>query len=144
MSIADWFLSPTCGTQPSRKEFDDYLRWVAGHFNHVTRYSSWVQSVLPVKEDDQVVALDVTVNDTLTGNIQVVRTQNLAIAIGGEPAMPVACASPNVFHSSQLLEKLPEYDESKRYRERVPHFEQHQRFTDQPTGARVRHAVLAV
>jgi L-ornithine N5-oxygenase len=101
---------------PSRKEFDDYLRWVAGHFNHVTRYSSWVQSILPVKEDNQVVALDVTVNDMLTGNIQVVRTQNLAIAIGGEPAMPVACASPHVFHSSQLLEKLSEYDENERYR----------------------------
>jgi L-ornithine N5-oxygenase len=101
---------------PSRKEFDDYLRWVAGHFNHVTRYSSRVQSVLPVSENDQVVALDVTVNDTLTGNIQVVRTQNLAIAIGGEPAMPVACNSSHVFHSSQLLEKLPKYDESKHYR----------------------------
>lgn len=101
---------------PSRKEFDDYLRWVAGHFNHITCYSSSVQSVLPVTEDDQVVALDVTVNDTLTGTIQVVRTKNLAIAIGGEPAMPVACASPGVFHSSQLLEKLSEYDESKRYR----------------------------
>lgn len=101
---------------PSRKEFDDYLRWVAAHFNHVTRYSSWVQSVLPVVENTQVIALDVAIKNTLTGDIQTVRTENLAIAIGGEPAMPVQSASPHVFHSSQLLEKLPEYDEAKRYR----------------------------
>lgn len=101
---------------PSRKEFDDYLRWVADHFTHVVRYSSWVESVLPVKENNHVVALDVTVKNTLTGNFRVVRTRNLAIAIGGEPVMPTTCTSPHVFHSSRLLEKLKSYDENKRYR----------------------------
>lgn len=101
---------------PSRKEFDDYLRWVAGHFSHVTRYSSLVHSVLPVVENGQVTALDVAVRDTRTGKVETVRTQNLAIAIGGEQAMPVQCDSPHVFHSSKFLEKLPGYDEIRRYR----------------------------
>lgn len=101
---------------PSRKEFDDYLRWVAGHFSHITRYSSWVQSVLPVIEKGEVTALDVSVRETLTGAVHTVRTQNLAIAIGGEQAMPVECVNKHVFHSSSFLERLPEYDESRRYR----------------------------
>src|SRR5690606_22823680 len=44
---------------PSRFEFNDYLRWVAGHFSHQCRYGEKVTSVEPVLTQGQVKTLRV-------------------------------------------------------------------------------------
>ncbi|MBB5448362.1 MULTISPECIES: SidA/IucD/PvdA family monooxygenase [unclassified Paraburkholderia] len=101
---------------PSRREFDDYLRWVADHFNHLTCYSSRVEAVVPVVGNGEVRCLDLHVRNTHSEEVRTVRTRNLAVAIGGEPVMPVDSASPHVFHASCFLEKISKYDNNKAYR----------------------------
>ncbi|HDS1758849.1 SidA/IucD/PvdA family monooxygenase [Pseudomonas sp. M5] len=98
---------------PSRKEFDDYLRWVACQFSDITRYASRVEAVLPVEHRGQVTHLDVRVRNTLTQDMSTLRTRNLVLAIGGQPVMPVKYEHPHVFHSSSFLQRITQYDNSR-------------------------------
>lgn len=95
---------------PSRREFDDYLCWVASQFSDISRYASHVETVLPVERQGQVTHLDVHVRNILTQDVSILRTRNLALAIGGQPVMPVKYEHPHVFHSSSFLQRITQYD----------------------------------
>ncbi|WP_447532133.1 SidA/IucD/PvdA family monooxygenase, partial [Pseudomonas aeruginosa] len=45
---------------PCRMEFNDYLRWVSGHFAEQSRYGEEVRSVEPMRVERKVDALRVT------------------------------------------------------------------------------------
>lgn len=89
---------------PSRREFADYLRWVARQLDHLVRYDVHVTDVRPVYEGATVSALDI-----VAGENAVVRTRNLVLGTGLRPRMPQGVI-PNrrVWHSSELLSRLAE------------------------------------
>jgi len=101
---------------PSRKEFDDYLRWTAEQFKGLIRYSSSVEAVAPVIHNGKVTYLDLQVRDTRTQAVNIVRTRNLTLAIGGQPMMPAYAEHPHVFHSSTFLQRIEHYDPAKPHR----------------------------
>ena len=101
---------------PSRKEFDDYLRWVAEQFNDITRYASSVDTVHPVEKNGQITHLDVRVRHTGTHEVTTLRTRNLALAIGGQPSLPVDLKHSDVFHSSEFLQRINDYDQARPWR----------------------------
>ncbi|MDB1088668.1 SidA/IucD/PvdA family monooxygenase [Streptomyces sp. ACA25] len=92
---------------PSRSEFHDYLSWAADRVRHMVEYSAEITGVRPVVEDGTVVALDVLAGDRLAA-----RARNLVIAQGLRPRLPEGAETgERVWHSSQLLHRLPEVDE---------------------------------
>ncbi|MBQ1075630.1 lysine N(6)-hydroxylase/L-ornithine N(5)-oxygenase family protein [Micromonospora sp. C31] len=101
---------------PTRLEFHDYLEWTAAKFDHLVSYDSEVVEVLPVREQDAIVALDVHVRcDGGTGPTAVQRTRNLVVAAGLEPVpQPVGSPSERIFHSAHLLERVSELDSEPR------------------------------
>jgi len=101
---------------PSRREFDCYLAWVAKHFEKIVQYSSTAQSITPVLVDGVVKYLDVEIINNNLNCRKIYRTRNLTIAVGGEPKMPVEIDDPRIFHSSLFLEKISQYDEQLAHR----------------------------
>lgn len=92
---------------PSRCEFHDYLSWAADRVQHLVEYGTEITDVRPVTEDGAIVALDV-----LAGNRVAVRARNLVIGAGLRPHLPEGAETGDrVWHSSQLLHRLPEFDE---------------------------------
>ena len=92
---------------PSRCEFHDYLGWAADRLRHLVEYGVEVTDVRPVVEDGAVVALDV-----LAGERVAARTRNLVIAAGLRPRLPEdAEEGERIWHSAELLHRLPAFDE---------------------------------
>ncbi|MFI2207316.1 lysine N(6)-hydroxylase/L-ornithine N(5)-oxygenase family protein [Streptomyces sp. NPDC020192] len=92
---------------PSRIEYHDYLQWAAERLRHLVRYGVEATGVRPVTDAGEVVALDV-----LAGDRVVARTRNLVIAPGLRPRLPEGAETgERVWHSSQLLHRLPAFDE---------------------------------
>lgn len=92
---------------PSRTEFHDYLQWAADRVRHMVDYGVEVTGVRPVVEDDSVVALDV-----LAGGRIAARTRNLVVAQGLRPRLPEGVETgERIWHSSQLMHRLPAFDE---------------------------------
>jgi L-ornithine N5-oxygenase len=97
---------------PTRREFHDYLEWVAASFSQIVRYGQTVHTVLPVRRGRKVDAFDVV---TVDGSSQeeVHRTRNLVVASGLRPRLPSDVrTSPRVWHSSQLLHRLEQWPTS--------------------------------
>ncbi|WP_241474359.1 lysine N(6)-hydroxylase/L-ornithine N(5)-oxygenase family protein [Mycolicibacterium neoaurum] len=89
---------------PSRREFHDYLRWVAQQLDHMVRYDTNITSIQPVIESDIIVALDL-----LAGEEVVARTKNIVMGTGLRPKMPTGVqTSDRIWHSSELLDRLSE------------------------------------
>lgn len=97
---------------PTRKEFDDYLAWVASHFTDIVKYSYQVKALKPVHIGDKVEFIDIEVKNVEAGLVEHIRTRNISIAIGGEPVMPVEL-SENIFHSSNFLNEITRYTDDK-------------------------------
>ncbi|BCM72235.1 MULTISPECIES: lysine N(6)-hydroxylase/L-ornithine N(5)-oxygenase family protein [Streptomyces] len=92
---------------PSRIEYHDYLQWAADRLGHMVEYGVEATGVRPVTDAGEVVALDV-----LAGDRVVTRTRNLVIASGLRPRLPEGAETgERVWHSSQLLHRLPAFDE---------------------------------
>ncbi len=92
---------------PSRREYHDYLSWAAARVRHMVEYGVEVTDVRPVMEDGEVVALDV-----LAGERVVARTRNLVLGAGLRPRLPEGAeAGDRIWHSSQLLHRLPSFDD---------------------------------
>ncbi|MFE1599079.1 lysine N(6)-hydroxylase/L-ornithine N(5)-oxygenase family protein [Methylobacterium sp. ID0610] len=94
---------------PSRIEFNDYLRWVAGHFAAQCDYGETVVAVEPEGGGEAVRHLVVrSVN--AAGEAQTRLTRAVVLATGGEPRIPDAFAalrdSPRVFHSASYLARI--------------------------------------
>lgn len=106
---------------PARAEYEDYLRWCAGHFDEVVKYQTEVLSVSPVP--DQAGPLDtfnVTSRNVKTGTTTTHRGKNVLLAIGGQPSIPksLPAGHPRVIHSSQYAHLIPKIltDHSRPYR----------------------------
>ncbi|WP_422769190.1 SidA/IucD/PvdA family monooxygenase [Plantactinospora sp. WMMC1484] len=95
--------------RPTRLEFQDYLRWVAGQFAGVVRYRSDVRAVTPARDEDGGLSLfRVTVTDLATGDAVEYHARNLVHALGGVPRVPDAVTlGPTVVHSSAFLSTVP-------------------------------------
>ncbi|KEO82586.1 lysine N(6)-hydroxylase/L-ornithine N(5)-oxygenase family protein [Tumebacillus flagellatus] len=94
---------------PTRIEFNDYMAWVAQHFENCVRYGQTVTSIHPVTgQDGEVEYLEVSVTDA-DGQASVFRTRHLVVASGGTPTFPATVDVPqadNVFHSHNFLYRL--------------------------------------
>ncbi|GAA2070537.1 lysine N(6)-hydroxylase/L-ornithine N(5)-oxygenase family protein [Actinomadura alba] len=110
---------------PSRVEFHDYLEWAASRFIDQVRYDSEVVSASPVTVDGTIEYLDVVVRRGggagQTGRarsgteLTTCRTRNLVIAAGLDPVLPPGVvAGEQVWHSHELLTRLPELTEPQR------------------------------
>jgi L-ornithine N5-oxygenase len=93
---------------PARAEYEDYLRWCAGHFER-KGCVSYGQEVLAVEPDargvdGKVIQFRITSRDvqTLESTTRVAR--NVVIAVGGKPMMPpeFPVSHPKVIHSSKF------------------------------------------
>jgi L-ornithine N5-oxygenase len=100
---------------PTRREYNDYLRWAAAQFHAQCAYGETVIGISPVIEREQVVALHVHSRDA-QGETQVRRTRNVILGAGGTPHVPPVFASlnaaghPRLFHSSQYLARVAALD----------------------------------
>jgi L-ornithine N5-monooxygenase len=95
---------------PSRVEFHDYLEWAASVFADQVEYGSEVVAVHPVVEDGEITLLDVVVRQRTAQGTELTtrRTRNLVIAAGLEPVLPPGVvAGERIWHSQQLLTRLP-------------------------------------
>ncbi len=94
---------------PCRMEFNDYLRWVASHFEAQSRYGEEVLAIEPVLHQQQVEALRVISRDTQ--GVQHVRTtRSVVVSAGGTPRIPAPFKAfkddSRVFHHSQYLDRM--------------------------------------
>lgn len=94
---------------PCRMEFNDYLRWVASHFEAQSRYGEQVLAVEPVTHKQQVEALRV-ISRSAQGEEIVRTTRSVVVSAGGTPRIPEAFKAlkddSRVFHHSQYLERM--------------------------------------
>lgn len=94
---------------PCRMEFNDYLRWVASHFQAQSRYGEEVLRVEPVLVNQQVEALQVISRDAQ--GVEFARTtRSVVVSPGGTPRIPAIFAGlkddARVFHHSQYLARM--------------------------------------
>lgn len=91
---------------PLRIEYEDYLRWCAGHFEDVVDYNQSVESVDVGRTNPasgKVESFAVKCKDQHTGTLATLRTRHVVVAVGGTPNIPkcLRTAHPRVIHSSQ-------------------------------------------
>ncbi|MGJ5081049.1 lysine N(6)-hydroxylase/L-ornithine N(5)-oxygenase family protein [Bradyrhizobium sp. HKCCYLS3013] len=91
---------------PSRIEFNDYLRWVAGQFSTTVAYGETVESVEPVHSGQSVTALRVLTR-MADGKERSRVTRHLVAAVGGVAHIPSIfqpiARDPRVVHTSGYL-----------------------------------------
>ncbi|KPH65600.1 ornithine monooxygenase [Pseudoalteromonas porphyrae] len=94
---------------PSRLEFNDYLRWVAGHFSAQCQYGEKVTSIEPVMDNQKVKLLKVITTD-IGGTSKARFTKSLVMGTGGTPLIPKVFQplkqTPLVFHHTHYLSKM--------------------------------------
>ncbi|ODQ55920.1 hypothetical protein SAICODRAFT_153674 [Saitoella complicata NRRL Y-17804] len=95
---------------PRREEYEDYLRWAAGRFGEVVRYSREVVGVETTElEGGRVVR--VTARNVLNNETETYLTRNLILSTGGQARFPTLFAKytphPRLIHSSSFLTSLP-------------------------------------
>ena len=91
---------------PQRIEYEDYMRWCAGHFDDVVEYGCDVEAVDTGPGHPKTGAVQyfhVKAKDRTSGHFITRKAKNVVIAIGGEPHIPNCLTSdhPRVIHSSQ-------------------------------------------
>ena len=94
---------------PTRIEFNDYLRWVAGELEQRVRYGREVLAVEPVEGDGEVRLLRVTCRDVATGETQELLARNVVLATGGSPCLPEGIRlqpDGRAFHSCDSMLRL--------------------------------------
>lgn len=94
---------------PCRMEFNDYLRWVAGHFSDQCRYGEEVLAIEPLLRQGRVENLLVRSRDS-RGQEQQRTTRAVVVSAGGTPRIPASFAelknNARVFHHAQYLERI--------------------------------------
>lgn len=90
---------------PFRIEFEDYLKWSAGHFQEIVHYSQDVVSVKPIRlgSSKKFNCLEVVSRDSNSAEVSVQRGRNIVIAVGGRPSIPKVFQQDNerLIHSSK-------------------------------------------
>lgn len=93
---------------PSRREFHDYLGWVASRLDHMVRYGVGVTDVRPIVEDGIVTALEILAADRI-----VARTRNLVIGTGLRPRLPDGVkTTERVWHNAEFLYRITNFDDN--------------------------------
>lgn len=94
---------------PCRMEFNDYLRWVAGHFRGLCRYGEEVQVIEPIMRDGIVEALRVVSRD-INGIERSKKTRSIVISTGGTPSIPKVFqpfqGDPRIFHHAEYINRM--------------------------------------
>jgi len=97
---------------PSRKEYEDYLRWIASHFEKQGQVS-YGQDVLEVTPDaispsGKVTQFRIIARDSKTSKITTRIARHVVIAVGGKPMLPIEFPQkhPAVLHSSAYSTKV--------------------------------------
>jgi L-ornithine N5-monooxygenase len=94
---------------PSRLEFNDYLRWVAGQFRSVVAYGETIVAVEPVTVGQSVTSLRVH-SRRLAGGETIRLARNLVVAVGGTAYVPSIfekiADDPRLLHSSRYLNAI--------------------------------------
>jgi len=94
---------------PCRMEFNDYLRWVAGHFSESSCYGEEVVLIEPIVKQEKISELRVISRDVL-GNLSEKNTRSVVIGSGGTPSIPeefkALKSDGRVFHHSQYLQRM--------------------------------------
>ncbi|TMR17372.1 lysine N(6)-hydroxylase/L-ornithine N(5)-oxygenase family protein [Nonomuraea turkmeniaca] len=99
---------------PSRVEFHDYLEWAAAAFSDQVEYGAEVVAVRPVFDGERVELCEVVARNA-AGDLITRRCRHLVIATGLEPVLPASITpGGRVWHSGELLHRLPELDDPKR------------------------------
>jgi lysine/ornithine N-monooxygenase/predicted FMN-binding regulatory protein PaiB len=95
--------------RPTRLEYADYLRWVAGHFADQVCYGVAVDAIDAVPGDTGEEVFRVAGRAVRSGEPVSVRARNVVVATGGRPHIPSFASGPlpNVVHSSQFLLHFP-------------------------------------
>jgi lysine/ornithine N-monooxygenase len=94
---------------PTRKEFEDYLAWVADAFRDQVQYAAIVERVTAITQGNESVPsiFRVQVRDA-DGKVTVFHTKNVVSASGGQPRLPKGCVtSRSIVHSSEFLKRFP-------------------------------------
>jgi L-ornithine N5-monooxygenase len=92
---------------PSRHEFDDYMKWVASHFQSSVQFSSDVVEIAPhgACSSDSIARVAVKTRDGST-----YLTRNLVLAVGARKRVPPAFAGKlgdaRILHSIDYLEQI--------------------------------------
>ena len=99
---------------PLREEYNDYMRWCAGHFEDDVRYNRETVSVLPVVgPSGKVASWSVLSRDTITGATSTLRARRVVIAVGGHPKLPnvladlASSSEGTIIHSSSYGKARP-------------------------------------
>lgn len=96
---------------PTRREYNDYLRWAAAHFHGQCAYGETVTGIAPLMDGKRVSAVLVHARDS-HGRESVRRTRNVILGAGGTPHVPPVfsdlrqSAHSRMFHSSQYLTRV--------------------------------------
>lgn len=93
---------------PSRVEFNDYLRWAAAKLDNHVCYGETVDRLEPVLRDGRIVALEAASHDA-TGRRWLRRARHLVVATGGRPFVPApfdGVTDRRVLHSSRYLSAI--------------------------------------
>jgi len=91
------------GRPASRREWSDYVSWVASQVSRSVNYGETVREVLPVVERGRLSRLRIATN---SGPVE---TRNLIVSSGSSPHIPdmfLPHMGPTVFHTSEFLSRL--------------------------------------
>lgn len=95
---------------PSRLEYEDYLRWCAGHFEDRVSYGQEVLAVEPdvTLKDGKVAQFKVVSRDIVTGELSTRIARHVVIAVGGKGRIPSEFpqSHPQVVHSSKYSQSV--------------------------------------
>ena len=95
---------------PQRIEYEDYMRWCAGHFEDVVDYSQDVNAVDvgELDESGAVAYWNVKSYDWSTRKTVTRKAKNVVIAVGGKPSIPKCLQAdhPRILHSSQYATQI--------------------------------------
>lgn len=101
---------------PFREEFNDYMKWCAGHFGEWVRYGQEVVGMSPVRTQGSNWPVDyftVAARDVRTGQVREVTAKHVIVANGREPFVPAGIElggeklADTLVHSSQYMNRVP-------------------------------------
>lgn len=95
--------------RPTRLEFQDYLQWVAEHFNDQVTHDATVVRIKPLHAaDGTVTAFEVRTRAEKSGREHAYRARNIVHALGGAPRVPEALKlGDGIVHSQDFLKQFP-------------------------------------
>lgn len=97
---------------PSRREFEDYMKWCAGSFQDAVEYGQRVTEIVangPRSWEPTVDSFTVISRSTRDGTPQKWRTRHVVLAMGGQPNIPKPFPQQNarVIHTSGYRHQVP-------------------------------------